>query len=364
VQLNTAIDVQKVAGGWARDLSNEILNMQKDCSSFLQEQENICATLDAQAHSTEQNSKLQRELDAERDRAAVLEENLRRKLGSTEQELEQLQNEMAARKDDADRNTVHGAELVEELNQRLAQARRESVAWEKCADQRQLLCQQKALAIDELREQVSAHVATIRKELPGVVEMVAQIMEHEEDVDEVKSAAVFVEIVRVREQNGELKEHNRKLEAKVADLQSLKVMVERLEGQLSQAIAMHWADRNNMVSLIRTITPFTAEVELLLKTDVAEVSEVQALRCQVAQERAAAAACAGGVKKLALELETINTGMKKDFSKIGVHLRSQHQNSLLMNADLEGERGSPLVVSVLTTWCTGARRDHKLHVVS
>jgi hypothetical protein len=48
-------------------------------------------------------------------------------------------------------------------------------------------------------------------------------------VDEIKSAAVFVEIVRVRDENSELRERIRKHEAKLDEYQGTKHMIESLK---------------------------------------------------------------------------------------------------------------------------------------
>jgi chromosome segregation ATPase len=123
---------------------------------------------------------------AERDtlaaRAAEMEAQSRRE--------EQLNSDKAA----------HDGELVDSLNQRLSEAKRECVAWEKCAEQRQALSQQRSLELQSLKQQAIAHTHVIQEQLPHVLELVSEIMENEEEVDEVKSSAVFVEIVRVREQ--------------------------------------------------------------------------------------------------------------------------------------------------------------------
>jgi hypothetical protein len=48
-------------------------------------------------------------------------------------------------------------------------------------------------------------------------------------VDEIKSAAVFVEIVRVRDENSELRERIRKYEAKLEEYKGTKHMIESLK---------------------------------------------------------------------------------------------------------------------------------------
>ena len=60
-------------------------------------------------------------------------------------------------------------------------------------------------------------------------------------VDEVKSAAVFVEIVRVRDQNSELKERIRKYEAKLSEYQGAKRIIESLESKVSVCASIHFS---------------------------------------------------------------------------------------------------------------------------
>ena len=57
-------------------------------------------------------------------------------------------------------------------------------------------------------------------------------------VDEIKSAAVFVEIVRVRDENSELKERIRKYEAKLEEYQGTKHMIESLKATVYVCASM------------------------------------------------------------------------------------------------------------------------------
>ena len=65
-------------------------------------------------------------------------------------------------------------------------------------------------------------------------------------VDEAKSAAVFVEIVRVREQNAEMRDKIRKFEAKDREYLAAKHHIESLEAQVVE----------NGVFYVRVLPPF------------------------------------------------------------------------------------------------------------
>lgn len=68
------------------------------------------------------------------------------------------------------------------------------------------------------------------------------------------------------------------------------------------------------------------EVAQLINVDVLEIQKSEAFQKQALQQKASVDLCAEGLRVLCRELASVHTSMKKDLSKVCVHVRSQHQN--------------------------------------
>jgi len=104
--------------------------------------------------------------------------------------------------------------------------------------------------------------------------------------------------------------------------------------QVIATAAARSSEQNDTLMLLRTLKPFIDEVAALLKSDMQELHTITLLRGQVLDRQASLNAFSEGLKVLSQELLAIFGVMKKDFAKMGMHVRSQHQNALLMKADI------------------------------
>ena len=165
-KLKTAVDVRKTATMLSESMMEDLSLLRENYKAVLQEQRVVCASLDGHMQASSETARdLQRAQTSTAEKDAMVQglsaevsHGLKQLKTETESILEELAHASVALSDsckgseekvlamgqrvDALGLKVAGErELVDALNQRLADAKRESLAWEKCAEQRQTQCE-------------------------------------------------------------------------------------------------------------------------------------------------------------------------------------------------------------------------------
>jgi hypothetical protein len=165
--LKTAVDERKAATVLAEALMEELSLLRKGFKAALQEQHVVCAALYQESTKTAQDlqhahmSTAQQHVNVQ-GLSAEVSSGLKALKTETETIFDELSQASTAlsdscraseekvqvmnqRVDALGLKVASERELVYALNQRLADAKRESMAWEKCADQRQTQCEKRSL---------------------------------------------------------------------------------------------------------------------------------------------------------------------------------------------------------------------------
>ena len=165
-KLKTAVDVRKTATMLSESMMEDLSLLRENYKAVLQEQRVVCASLDGHMQASSETARdLQRAQTSTAEKDAMVQglsaevsHGLKQLKTETESILKELAHASVALSDsckgseekvlamgqrvDALGLKVAGErELVDALNQRLADAKRESLAWEKCAEQRQTQCE-------------------------------------------------------------------------------------------------------------------------------------------------------------------------------------------------------------------------------